>query len=379
MPSHTAALPTAARLALSLLLAGCTKAAGPRPDWSAREGALPAMPNSPSASVDITWLSVTNVYLRVGPLGILTDGYVTRIPQSAFVGDYLQHSRAAYRPDSAAVARMLTLLGGPGAVQALLNGHSHFDHAFDAAVWAKLTRAEVYGPHSTCLQLAAQDVPRPRCVTVEGNETIPLGDGVTMRVVRWNHSGSHATNPDLHDPRELSGVPAPDSTGGLRPGVLEDFPNGGGSRAYLITVPARDGRLSLFFSNTGSPADLDQPIIIGGTNFGAPIDNLRAALRDAGLTSVDLWIAGGGAPLARLVLPALRPKAYLPVHWDDYFSPLEAGVAKPYADAALESLLDSAGVTLVRPAQYLDRWRLDRSGVHAVANDAQKRALGLSR
>ena len=113
------------------------------------------------------------------------------------------------------------------------------------------------------------------------------------------------------------------------------------------------------------------------TNFGAPIDNLRAALRDAGITSVDLWIAGGGAPLARLVLPVLRPKAYLPVHWDDYFAPIERGVTKPYADPALESLLDTAHVTLIRPAQYLDRWRLDQSGVHAVANDAQKRALGL--
>lgn len=369
----------AARVALLLLLTACAPAPAARPDWSAREGALPALPNAPSAAVDITWLSVTNVYLRVGPLGILTDGYVTRLPQSVFIGDFLQHSRAAYRPDSAAVARMLALLGGPTAVHALLNGHSHFDHAFDAAVWAKLTRADVYGPHSTCLQLAAQDVPRQRCVTVEGSETIPLGDGVTMRVVRWNHSGDHAVNPDLHDPRELAGVPTRDSTGGLRPGVLEDFPNGGGSRAYLITVPARDRPVSLFFSNTGSPVDLDQPIVIGGTNFGAPIDNLRAALRDAGLSSVDLWIGAGGAPLARLVLPVLRPKAYLPVHWDDFYSPLEAGVAKPFADPALESLLDSAHVTLVRPTQYLDRWRLDRSGVHVVANDAWKRALGLPR
>ena len=83
------------RAALALLLAGCTPASGARPDWSAREAALPAMPASPESSVDITWLSVTNVYLRVGPLGILTDGYVTRIPQSAFVGEYLQNSRAA--------------------------------------------------------------------------------------------------------------------------------------------------------------------------------------------------------------------------------------------------------------------------------------------
>lgn len=370
----------AARIALSVLLAGCASSASPRPDWSAREAALPASSASPAESVDITWLSVTNVYLRSGPVGILTDGYVTRLPKSAFVGEWLQHSDNAYRPDSAAVARMATLLGGRDAVQALLNGHSHFDHAFDDALWAKLTRAEVYGPRSTCLQLEGQEVPASRCTAVEGGEAVPLGNGVTVRVVRWNHSGDHAVNPDLHDPREIATVPVRDpKTGGLRPGVLEDFPNGGGSRAYLLTVPTRDGRLTIFFSNTGSPVDLDKQIVLDGTNFGAPIENLRAALRDAGLASVDLWIAGGGAPLARLVLPVLRPKAYLPVHWDDYFSPLEAGVAKPYADPALESLLDSAGVKLVRPAQYLDRWRLDRSGVHAVANDAQKRALGLPR
>src|SRR6476660_3838758 len=206
MPSHNPAL----RAALALLLAGCTPASGARPDWSAREAALPAMPASPESSVDITWLSVTNVYLRTGPVGFLTDGYITRLPESAFVDQTLKHSRAAYRPDSAAVARMATLLGGRDAVQALLNGHSHFDHAFDDALWAKLTRAEVYGPRSTCLQLEAQDVPASRCTSVEGGEAVPLGDGVIVRVVRWNHSGDHAVNPELHDPVELARVPTRD-------------------------------------------------------------------------------------------------------------------------------------------------------------------------
>jgi len=333
---------------------------------------------APASSVDIEWLSVTNVYLRVGALGILVDGYVTRLPAGAFTDRTLVHSSGAYRPDSAAVARLLAVIGGRDAVRVLLSGHSHFDHSFDAAIWAKLTNAEVYGPRTTCFQLAAQDVPASRCTAVEGNEALPLGEGVTVRVLRWNHSGDHATNPEQHDPRELAAVPKRDSTnGGLRPGLAEDFPNGGGSRAYLFTIATRAGPVTIFFSNTGSPVDLDRPIVIDGTNFGAPIDNLRAALRDAGIGSVDLWIASGGAPLARLVLPVLRPKAYLPVHWDDFFAPIERGVAQPYADPALEALLDTAHVTLVRPAQYLDRWRVDRNGVHAVANEAAKRALGL--
>jgi L-ascorbate metabolism protein UlaG (beta-lactamase superfamily) len=374
-------LMTAARLTLAALLAGCATTTTARPDWTAREARLPALPESrtaPASSVDIEWLSVTNVYLRVGTLGVLVDGYVTRLPQSAFADQTIVHSRGAYRPDSVAVARILALLGGSDAVRVLLSGHSHFDHSFDTAIWAKLTNAAVYGPRSTCYQIAAQDVPQSRCTAVRGGETISLGEGVTVRVVRWNHSGDHAVNPQQHDPAELTGVPTRDpANGGLRPGLAEDFPNGGGSRAYLFTIATREGPLTILFSNTGSPVDLDQPIVIDGTNYGAPIDNLRAALRDAGVASVDLWIASGGAPLARLVLPALRPKAYLPVHWDDYFAPIERGVAKPYADPALEALLDSAHVTLVRPAQYFDRWRLDRSGMHAVTNDAPKRALGL--
>jgi len=366
-----------ARSTLGVLVAGCASSGSAKPDWTAREPASSA--TRPSA-VDIEWLSVTNVYLHVGALGILIDGYVTRLAASAFVDKTMVRSRGAIRPDSAAVGRMLAMLGGRDAVQILLTGHSHFDHAFDAAVWAKLTRATVYGPRTTCLQLVAQEVPASRCTAVQGGEALSLGEGVTVRVVRWNHSGDHAVNPAQHDPTELANVPTRDpANGGLRPGLAEDFPNGGGSRAFLFTIPTPDGPVSIFFSNTGSPVDLDQPIIVDGTSYGAPIENLRAAMRDARITSVDLWIASGGAPLARLVLQALKPKAYLPVHWDDFFAPLEAGVATPYADPALEAMLERAGVTLVRPAQYLDRWQLDRRGVHPVANDAQKRALGISR
>lgn len=356
-----------------LVLAGACASAAP--------SARPVAPRAatPPPSVDVQWLSITNVYLRVGSLGILTDGYVTRLPESAFADRTLVRSTGAFRPDSAAVARVLATLGGADAVRVLLSGHSHFDHSFDTAAWATLARASVYGPRTTCFQVVAQAVPASRCTAVEGGETLALGDGVTVRVVRWNHSGDHAVNPDQHDPRELATVPRRDpSNGGLRPGLGEDFPNGGGSRAYLFTIATRDGPLTVFFSNTGSPVDLDRPIVVDGKSHGVPIDNLRAAMRDAGLTKVDLWIGGGGASLARLVLPVLRPAAYLPVHWDDFFTPFEAGVSAPYADPAVESLLDSAGVRLVRPRQYYDRWRLDRTGVHPVANDSLQRALGFS-
>jgi hypothetical protein len=333
---------------------------------------------APVSSVDIEWLSISNTYLRVGALGILIDGYITRLPPTAFADESLVRSRGSFRPDSPAVARVLGALGGPGAVQVLLSGHSHFDHSFDAAVWAKLTGARTFGPRSTCYQLVAQDVAASRCTAVQGGEKIELGDGVTMRVVRWNHSGDPAVNPEQHNPSELAGPPRRDpTTGGLRPGLAEDFPNGGGSRAFLFTIATRDGPLSVFFNNSASAVDLHLPIVIDGVSYGAPLDNLRAALRDAGLQSVDLWIGSAGPPVVRLVLPILKPKAFLPVHWDGLFGAFLAGVPKVPDNPAFVSFLDSAGVRLIAPKQYMDRWRLDHGGMHEVPNDAVKRSLGL--
>ena len=36
--------------------------------------------------VDITWMSISNIYYELGPLGVLTDGYITRVPASNFFG-----------------------------------------------------------------------------------------------------------------------------------------------------------------------------------------------------------------------------------------------------------------------------------------------------
>ena len=333
---------------------------------------------APISSADITWLSVTNLHLRVGSLGILVDGYVSRVPQSTFVARDLLRTRAPSRPDSAMVARVLAVIGGSSTVNVVLSGHSHFDHSFDTAMWTKLTGAAIIGPRSTCLQVIAQDVPAARCRAVQGGESLALGRGVTVRVVRWNHSGDPAVNPGQHDPSELTRVPARDSvSGGLRAGLVEDFPNGGGSRAYLFIMETDSGRVTAFFNNTASAVDLHRPIVVDGVSYGAPLDNLRAAMRDAGLQSVDLWIGAGSEAVARLVLPVLRPSAYVPLHWDDFFAPFQAGVSAPYSDPPTRRLLDSAGVRLVAPAQYMDRWRLDTRGMHAVDNGAAKRALGL--
>ena len=41
-----------------------------------------ARPRAGPPYVDITWMSITNMYYELGPLRIVTDGYITRIPES---------------------------------------------------------------------------------------------------------------------------------------------------------------------------------------------------------------------------------------------------------------------------------------------------------
>ncbi|MEO8097576.1 MAG: MBL fold metallo-hydrolase [Acidobacteriota bacterium] len=327
--------------------------------------------------VDITWFSISNMYYELGSTNVITDGYISRIPQSAFFGGGggLANTRKGYKPDEKGVARVLQALGGKKKVNLLLTGHSHFDHSFDTATWSRLTGAKVIGSKTTCLQTQAEKIPEKRCTAVYGGEKIKLADGVTMRVIRWNHSGDSVANPEQHTPVELTSVPRADAEG-LHAGVAEDFPNGGGNRAFLFTVDGPGGRYSWFFHNSGSASDLESPIIVDGKNYGAPLENLKAAMKESGLEAVDLWIGTGGSAIARLVLPVVRPKAYLPVHWDGLYGAFEAGVPRAYRDAPLEQLLKDGGITLVRPQQYMDKWRLDVSGVRAIPNVEVKRALG---
>ncbi len=265
---------------------------------------------------------------------------------------------------------------GNDKVDVLLAGHAHWDHSWDAPAWSRMTGAPMIGSLSACLQANAQGVAADKSRIVSGGEKIDLGDGITMRVVRWNHSGD-ATNPIQHFARELYRAPVPDpATGGLRAGVGEDYPNGGGNRAFLFTVDSPEGKLSFFVNNSASAFDLDKDVIVDGVSYGSPLGNLAAAMKDAGLTQVDAWIGTGGLPVAQMVVPVIHPKAYLPNHWDGLFNPFWPGMPYPFKDEALRDYLGAQKVVLVPQTQYFDKFILSRGGIASDVNHAVKSALG---
>jgi hypothetical protein len=264
-------------------------------------------------------------------------------------------------------------------VSLLFTGHSHWDHSFDTATWSRLTGAPILGSLSTCYQARAENIAAERCTPIHGGEILRLAEGVTVHVIRWNHSGDPAVNWEQHDPEELEAVPRPDpASGGLRAGVAEDFPNGGGNRALLFVFDGPEGSFSLFVQNSASPIDLDVPIVVNGIDYGAPLRNLQRAFAQAKLRHVDLWIGTGGRPIAERVVPVIRPRAYLPIHWDGLWEPFEAGMPWQFEDVPLERFLTDNGVQLLKPGQYMDKWRLSARGTQGVANTAIKRALGFA-
>ena len=370
----------AAALGAVLLLAGChgkddNDGAPPVPGGPLLPGTGTVAPTE----VRMTWFGISNWTFKIGKLNILMDGYVTRIPQDYFYGGGggLAYTKAAWPIDKAAVDRLYSVLrSGPGSpVNLLITGHSHFDHSFDTPYWAQVTRAPVVGSRTTCYQARALGVPESQCTAVYGGEKIVLNQYVTMRVVRWNHSGTHDTNPEQHDPVELQKLPVPDAAGNLRGGVAEDFPNGGGNRSYLFTVTTPNARqLTFFVTNSGAAQDLDVDSITDGINYGKPLDSLRKAMADAGLPAVDVWIGAGGQPVAALALPILKPRAYLPNHLGSFYVPFQLGNTSPFNDLVLSAYLAQSNVALVPPNQYLDAWVLDADGFRQVDNAQMKQA-----
>ncbi len=344
--------------------------------------AIPAAAAPPT--VEMTWMSIANWYFKIGEKRIVMDGYVTRLPESLFLAspvfpkDMYTYTKGPAGVDLPAIAKVKDAMLGTDKVDLLLAGHAHWDHSWDTPAWARITGAPMIGSLSACLQANAQGVTGDQCRIVGGGEKFELGDGVTMRVVRWNHSGD-PTNPIQHFARELYRPPVPDAaTGGLRAGVGEDYPNGGGNRAFLFTVDSPEGKLSFFVNNSASAFDLDKDVVVDGQSFGSPLGNLAAAMKDAGLTSVDAWIATGGQPVAQMVVPVIHPKAYLPSHWDGLFNPFWPGMPYPFKDDALTAYLAAQKVALVAETQYFDKFILSSGGVARDVNHDVKARLGFA-
>lgn len=372
-----------APILVSVLLLSCTA-----PDSDRRTPSA-----SRPAEVTLTWLSVTNWLLEAGDTRILFDGYVSRVDRSTVEADGSSTLPAPL--DTAAVQRVRAAVLPDRALDWVLVGHAHWDHGFDVPAWARLTGARIAGARTVCHQAAAHGVAADRCTAVEGGEVLELGPGIIARAVRWHHSGADTdAGRILRAPLELRDPPTLDpATGGLRPGFLEDYPNGGGARAWLITVETAAGPFTLLWSNTGNPLAWDTPIAADSVLFrerGIDIrhlewatshiptrDHLAEALADAGLEAVDLWIGATDSAHVRQVASLLHPRFYAPHHWDDFWLPLEESPGRVFPRETVEAVTDDAGIEVIVVERLFDRIVFSGERVRREDGDNVRETMGM--
>lgn len=229
----------------------------------------------------LTWLGTAGFIVESPETTLLVDPFVTR---PGF-------TRLASRmvPDDGAIARHV-----PHKVDAVLCGHSHFDHVADAPRIAKLTSAKLVGSRSTCAWGRSEGLPESQLVQVpETGAIVRFGD-IEVRYV-----------PSRHGKVILGRVPLQGevTTTPRGPGRFWHY-RMGGAFGILIKAPG----VTIYHNGSADLID-------------AELDGERADVLLAGLAGRK----GTENYMGRL-LGALDPKLVVPTHHDAFFAPLERGL-----------------------------------------------------
>lgn len=274
-------------VAVFALLAGCAPRLAPYERMR-----LPARPvEQGDSGLRITFMGVSTLLIQDSATAFLTDGFFTRPGLFRYLWGNL-------RPDPEVIAAALDTLHvyrpgepRPGArrLSAVIALHSHFDHAMDAPVVARMTGATLIGSRSTA-NLARSYLPPGVISTVRDGDRVQLGD-FGVQVVECIHGP-----PD----RWPGTIEAPFDTV-ARVGRYRT----GNCHALLI----RHGARSLLVTGTA------------GFVPGA-LDGVRADV-----VYLSVGSLGKQEPVYRAsywdeVVRATRARRVVLIHWDNLFRPL---------------------------------------------------------
>ena len=280
--------------------------------------------------VELAWYGVSTFRLRVGDVVVFLDAYLDRVPAAPPVG---------------------LASGEVTEADAILVGHSHFDHLHGAQIISRNTGAAIIGSHETVRLMSEAGVPDDRLTAAGGGELIELGPDLRVRVLPSLHSCVWAgRSPDGRPPergvpqherqrRLAAGAQArPDLvTAEVRAHLREcvNSPRGdGGALGYLLDTPAG----SLYWADTSG-------------YWTGVIDGMQpdiAVLAAAGTGNVDGEPAQGSlADFVADQVSLLRPRHLVLCHHDDWLPPL---ISPPDLGPVRTALADRApGVTLHEP------------------------------
>jgi L-ascorbate metabolism protein UlaG (beta-lactamase superfamily) len=246
--------------------------------------------DSNNPGVFITWLGTAGVLVSDGRTGLLIDPYVSRFSLSkVFLG-------SALHPGQDLIRQWVKRLGASN-IHAVIVSHSHFDHALDAPYFALETGVPLLGSESTLNIGRGVCLPEKQLIVVQPGRAISIGD-FSITVIESRHGSAlfgRVPFPGTIDHPLTPPRPARDYKLGTTYAILIKHPSGTilhhGSAGFLPDMYA------------GIQADV-----------------------------VLLGIAGRGDTKAYLAEVPLKVKSrvVIPIHFDDFFKPLEEGLSFLY-------------------------------------------------
>jgi L-ascorbate metabolism protein UlaG (beta-lactamase superfamily) len=234
------------------------------------------------APVRVTWLGTAGFRIEHEGATLLIDPYITRASLFACL-------RAPLRSDRPAVERYVP------AADAIIAGHTHFDHALDVPLIARLTGAKVFGSRSCAALCRAEGLNDAQITDVEttGLREAEVGP-FKLRFV-----------PSAHSAFLFGRVPSP------------------GDIADCDQVPMRTERY-----RCGAVFGVEISVA-GRRIFHLGSANLVDANRAPDVDLLLMCVAGWTTTerFCDRVMSAFSPDAVMLSHWDNFFTPIEKGAS----------------------------------------------------
>lgn len=242
-----------------------------------------AGPTSDS-SVRITFFGVSTLLFDDGETQILIDGFFSR-------PSMIKALTSSISSDTVLIANVIKQ-HSIDRLKGIFVTHSHYDHGFDAGYVSKMTGAKLYGSNSTLNIGRGADVPENQLQLYEPNVDLSIG-AFTVRVVPSRHGGNALKDDNQEIPAPLK-----------QPASMKAYAEGG-SFDFLIAHHGKKVYVK------------PSPNFIAGA-----LDSLSADVVMLGIPTVSKQDSSWSNQFYKENVTALGPSLLIPIHWDNFFTPL---------------------------------------------------------